>query len=134
LCTVSFISYKVVFEALAKSGSFGFAEGSALCVGAKPNVPLVRLAKIVFKKVRWQKNKKHWGRLECRLTRCPVAIWSVCFGLPVKMVCLCFNVQIMVGQSSLERSSTIGYNVSVLPPCHFPGCYIKAKLNIFCQA
>jgi hypothetical protein len=33
-----------------KSGSFGFAEGSALCVGVKPNVPLVRLAKIVFKK------------------------------------------------------------------------------------
>jgi len=29
---------------------FGFAEGLALCVGAKPNVPLVRLAKIVFKK------------------------------------------------------------------------------------
>jgi len=44
---------------LAKSGSFGFAEGSALCVGAKPNVPLVRLAKIVFKKVQWEKNKKH---------------------------------------------------------------------------
>jgi len=37
---------------LAKSGSFGFAEGSALCVGAKPNVPFVRLAKIIFKKVR----------------------------------------------------------------------------------
>jgi len=33
-----------------KSGSFGFAEGSALCVGAKPNVPLVRLAKIELKK------------------------------------------------------------------------------------
>jgi hypothetical protein len=41
----------------AKSGSFGFAEGSALCAGAKPNVPLVRLAKIVFKKVRWKKIK-----------------------------------------------------------------------------
>jgi hypothetical protein len=40
---------------LAKSGSFGFAEGLALFVGAKPNVPLVRLAKIVFKKVRWGK-------------------------------------------------------------------------------
>ena len=26
-----------------------------LCVGAKPNVPLVRMAKIVFKKVRWGK-------------------------------------------------------------------------------
>jgi hypothetical protein len=38
-----------------KSGSFGFAEGLALCVGAKPNVPLVRLAKIGFKKVRWEK-------------------------------------------------------------------------------
>jgi hypothetical protein len=38
-----------------KSGSFVIAEGSALCVGAKPNVPLVRLAKIVFKKVRWGK-------------------------------------------------------------------------------
>jgi len=33
-----------------KSGSFGFAEELALCVGAKPNVPLVRLAKIVLKK------------------------------------------------------------------------------------
>lgn len=42
---------------LVESGSFGFAEGSVLCVGAKPNVPLVRLDKIVFKKVRWKKNK-----------------------------------------------------------------------------
>jgi hypothetical protein len=75
-----------------KSGSFGFAEGSALCDGAKPNVPLVRLAKIVFKKVRWKKNKKTLGRLECRITRCPVSIWSVCFWSPVKMVCFCFNV------------------------------------------
>jgi len=29
---------------LAKSGSFGFAEGSDLYVEAKPNVPLVRLS------------------------------------------------------------------------------------------
>jgi hypothetical protein len=35
---------------LARSGSFGFAEGLALCVGAKPNVPLVRPAKIELKK------------------------------------------------------------------------------------
>jgi len=42
---------------LAKSGSFGFAEGSDLCVGAKPNVPLVRLVKIVFKKCAVEKNK-----------------------------------------------------------------------------
>jgi hypothetical protein len=42
-----------------KSGSLGFAEGLALCVGAKPNVPLVRLAKIFFKKCGEEKNKKH---------------------------------------------------------------------------
>ena len=49
------VKFIVVIGALAKSGPFGFAEGSALCVGAKPNVPLVRLAKIVIKKVRWEK-------------------------------------------------------------------------------
>jgi hypothetical protein len=38
-----------------KSGSFGFGKVSALCFGAKPNVPLVRLAKIVLIKVRWEK-------------------------------------------------------------------------------
>ena len=49
-----------------KSGSFGFAEGSALCVGAKPNVPLVRLAKIVFKKCGSAKKIKH-EELGCRV-------------------------------------------------------------------
>lgn len=57
-----------------------------LVCGAKPNVPFVRLAKIVFKKVRWEKNKKHRVGNECRLTRCPVSIWSVCFCSLVKMV------------------------------------------------
>jgi hypothetical protein len=40
-----------------KFGSFGFAKGR-LVWRAKPNVPNVRLVKIVFKKVRWEKNKK----------------------------------------------------------------------------
>jgi len=44
-----------ILGAVAKNGSFAFAEGSALCGGAKANVPFVRLAKIVFKKVRWVK-------------------------------------------------------------------------------
>jgi hypothetical protein len=48
-----------ILGAVVKNGSFAFAEGSALWVGAKANVPFVRLAKIVFKKVRWKKNKKH---------------------------------------------------------------------------
>jgi hypothetical protein len=71
-----------------KSGSFGFAEGSALCVGAKPNVPLVRLAKIELKKMCGGENKKY-RRVsnEFRLTRCSVEISSVCWS-PVKMVCI----------------------------------------------
>jgi hypothetical protein len=55
-----------VLKRWLKSGSFGFAEGSALCVGAKPNVPLVRLAKIVFKKCRSAKKIKHEA-LGCRV-------------------------------------------------------------------
>jgi hypothetical protein len=42
--------------ALAKNGSFGFAMGRFVC-RAKPNVPFVRLAKIVFKKCAVEKNK-----------------------------------------------------------------------------
>ena len=42
---------QMLVSALEKNGSFGFTEGLALCDGAKPNVPLVRLAKIVFKKM-----------------------------------------------------------------------------------
>jgi hypothetical protein len=41
-----------------RNGSFGFAEWSALCVGAKPNVPLVRLDKTVFKKCGSAKKNK----------------------------------------------------------------------------
>ena len=60
------IKFIVVVSVLAKSGSFGFAEGWALCVGAKPNVPLVRLAKIVFKKCGSAKKIKHEA-LGCRV-------------------------------------------------------------------
>jgi hypothetical protein len=50
-----------------KGGSFGFAEGLALCFGAKPNVPFERLAKIIFKKMRWGKKKKYWVGLSIGL-------------------------------------------------------------------
>ena len=52
-----YINYQIYhsYRCCGKKGSFGFAEALALCVGAKLNVPLVRLAKIVFKKVRWGK-------------------------------------------------------------------------------
>ena len=44
---------------VGKKWLFWFCEGSALCVGAKPNVPLVRLAKIVLKKCGSAKKIKH---------------------------------------------------------------------------
>ena len=46
----------ILISALAKNGSFGFAKGWLVC-WAKPNVPFVRLAKIVFKKCAVGKNK-----------------------------------------------------------------------------
>jgi hypothetical protein len=70
----------------AKSGSFGIAEGLALCVGAKPNVPLVRLAKIVFKKCGSAKKIKHEA-LGCRVGKKSA----------VKFIC-CPNVSIIVCQ------------------------------------
>jgi len=73
------------FRAVAENGSFGFAKGRLVC-RAKPNVPFVQLAKIELKKSAVEKNKKYRrvGK-ECRLTRCPFMIWSVCWSL-VKMV------------------------------------------------
>ncbi|MBS0644990.1 MAG: hypothetical protein JSR97_00160 [Verrucomicrobia bacterium] len=84
-----------------------FAEGLACAVGAKANVPfaggnkITRLFNFSFsgareslrlfelKKMCGGENKKY-RRVgnECRLTRCPFEIWSVCWS-PVKMVCSC---------------------------------------------
>lgn len=41
---------EIVISAWAKNGSLGFAFGSALCIGAKPNVPNAGRLKVVFKK------------------------------------------------------------------------------------
>ena len=46
----------MVFGALAKNGSIGFAKGRLL-FRAKSNVPFVRLAIIIFKKCALAKNK-----------------------------------------------------------------------------
>jgi len=64
------ITETVICE-VAKNGFFGFAKGR-LCVSGKTKCAICGLAKIVFKKVRWEKNKKHWVGNECRLTHCPV--------------------------------------------------------------
>ena len=56
---------KESLKALAKNGSFGFAKG-LLAFRAKPNVPFVRLAKIVLKKCGLAKKIKHEA-LGCRV-------------------------------------------------------------------
>jgi hypothetical protein len=58
LSKYSSAKYELLSVRWLKSGSFGFAK-RWLVFRAKPNVSLVRWAKIVFKKVRWEKNKKH---------------------------------------------------------------------------
>ena len=75
-----------------KSGSFGFAEGSALCVGAKPNVPLVRLAKLFLKKCCGEKNKKHRVGLSVGLLAVPLQYGLYVFGHLSKWFVFVFNV------------------------------------------
>ena len=68
-----------------------------LCVGQKPMCHLCGGNKIELKKMCGGENKKY-RRVgnECRLTRCPFEIWSVCWSPVVKMVCPCINVQFLV--------------------------------------
>jgi hypothetical protein len=60
------ITVIIILCALAKKWLFWFCEAWAWCVGAKPNVPLVRLAKIVIKKCRSAKKINHEA-LGCRV-------------------------------------------------------------------
>jgi len=57
-----------------------------LCVGAKANVPLCGGKKMNKKCAVGKKKKYTRVSKECRLTRCPVSIWSVFVCLSVKMV------------------------------------------------
>jgi hypothetical protein len=81
-------------SALAKNGSFGFAKGRLVC-RAKPNVPFVRLAKIVFKKCAVGKNKNTealaFGSAACWFI-CPVTLCLfISFILAVSFVRLAGN-------------------------------------------
>ena len=75
-----------VFGALARLALLVLPVCRLVC-RAKPNVPFVRLAKIELKKSAVGKNKKYRrvGK-ECRLTRCPNVISSLCLCSLVKMV------------------------------------------------
>ncbi|MEO0075271.1 MAG: hypothetical protein ABIK31_04090, partial [candidate division WOR-3 bacterium] len=81
---------------MAETALWILPEGLVCAVGAKANVPFAGRHKIELKKMCGGENKKY-RRVgnECRLTRCPFEIWSVCWS-PVKMVCPCVNVQFLV--------------------------------------
>jgi len=70
---------------LAETALWLLPEGLACVVEAKANMPFESRHKIELIKIYGGENKKY-RRVsnECRLTRCPFAIWSVCWS-PVKM-------------------------------------------------
>ena len=75
---------------------FCFCVWVGLCVGTQKQMCQMCVGKKLFlKNVRWGKNKKHWVGNECRLTRCSLEIWSLCWS-PVKMVYPFANVQFLV--------------------------------------
>jgi hypothetical protein len=88
---VPFINYSVTKYAkkclfLAKKLFWALAKMCHCAAGLKLN--LKKMCSGANKKYRRVGN-------ECRLTRCPFKIWSVCWS-PVKMVCLCIYVQFLV--------------------------------------
>jgi len=75
-------------------------KGRLCAVGVKANVPFVRLAKIVFKKVRWEKNKKHWVGLSvgCLVLSCQYFFFlSFHNGLLFLIFCLSFLSPTLAG-------------------------------------
>jgi hypothetical protein len=97
------------FGALAKNGSFGIAKGRIVC-RAKPNVPFVRLAKIVFKKCAVGKNK-NTEALALESAVC----WFIC------PVTLCLFLSFIFAVSSFRLAGNdqgfgqVGYSLLVLP-------------------
>jgi hypothetical protein len=76
----------ILVGALAKIGSFGFAEGSACGWGkTKCAICAVALKFKIFCAVGKKLKHRRVGN-ECRLTRCPFVVSFVCLCSPVKMV------------------------------------------------
>jgi hypothetical protein len=79
------IFISAVSGALGKSGSFGFAEGSA-CVSGKAKCATCAVAEIQFFCAVGKKLKHRRVGNECRFTRCPFVVSFLCLCSPVKMV------------------------------------------------
>ena len=82
-----------------------------LCVGAKPNVPLVRLPKIVFKKCGAAKKiKKHWGGLSDGLLAVPFQYGLYVFGHLSKWFVFVLKFKFWSVGRLWNGRPTIGYN------------------------
>ena len=80
---------------IGKKWLFWFCEGAALCVGAKENVPFVRLAKIVLKKCAVGKNKN----TEALAVRLAVRSAVCRFNCPITFCCLATSFILCTGSS-----------------------------------
>jgi uncharacterized membrane protein YesL len=81
---------------------------------AKPNVPLVRLAKIVFKKVWWEKNKKHRVGLSVGLLAVRLQNGLYVLGYQSKWFVFVLMFKFWSVCRLMNGRPTIGYNVSGL--------------------
>jgi hypothetical protein len=104
----------ILVGALAKNGSFGFAEGLA-CVSGKTKpacrtgrcaICAVALKFKIFCAVGKKLKHRRVGN-ECRLTRCPFVVSFLCLCSPVKMVYffLVFSRQFVVVGSSFTLAA-----------------------------
>ena len=98
---------------LAISDSFGFTERTALCVGAKPNVPLVPLAKLFLKSAA-EKYKKLQGGLSDGLLAVPLENGRY-FGHLSKWFVFVLMFKFWSVSYLLNDLHTTGYNVLQLP-------------------
>ena len=110
----------MVFGALTKNGIFGFAKSRLVC-RAKPNMPFLRLAKIVFKKCAVKKNKNTealaFGSAVC---------WFIC---PVTL-CLFLSFILAVSFFRLAGNSRIPATKNLYTPSVF-GCITEYSERLF---
>jgi len=108
-----------VKKALGKMALWLLPKRGLLRVGAKANVPLCGGKKMNKKCAVGKKKKYRRVSKECRLTRCPVSIWSVFVCLSVKMVYFsCPSVRYcQVARSSVTLAANICINATVVFVC-----------------
>ena len=120
-----------VKKALGKMALWLLPKRGLLRVGAKANVPLCGGKKMNKKCAVGKKKKYRRVSKECRLTRCPVSIWSVFVCLSVKMVYFsCPSVRYcQVARSSVTLAANVSRLKNVAKMQHQAFTNITKTLN-----